>query len=214
MRILIADDDRVSLRVLQGILQDWGYEVVIARDGAEAWACLSAPDRPALAVLDWMMPGMDGPELCRRVRGLRSDVPIYLILLTARAEPGDIVAGLDSGADDYVVKPFDSAELRARLSVGERVLKLQGDLADRVRDLEEALANVKRLQGLLPICAYCKKVRDDKNYWQQVEQYLSERLDTRFSHSVCPACYERHVRPEIEKLRSRRRGAAEKGPTT
>jgi len=212
MRILIADDDRVSLRVLQGILQDWGYEAVLARDGADAWSCLSGPDRPPLAVLDWMMPGMDGPELCRKVRALKSDSPIYLILLTARADPGDIVAGLDSGADDYVVKPFDSAELRARLSVGERVLKLQGDLADRVRELEDALVNVKRLQGLLPICAYCKKVRDDKNYWQQVEQYLSERLDTRFSHSVCPNCYERHVRPEIEKLRSRRRGA-EKGPT-
>ncbi len=212
MRILIADDDRVSLRVLQGVLTDWGYEVVPAHDGTEAWACLAAPGRPSLAVLDWMMPGMDGPELCRRVRALKSDSPIHLILLTARADPGDIVAGLDSGADDYVVKPFDSAELRARLSVGERVLKLQGDLADRVRDLEEALTNVKRLQGLLPICAYCKKVRDDKNYWQQVEQYLSERLDTRFSHSVCPTCYERHVRPEIEKLRSRRRGA-DKGRT-
>jgi CheY-like chemotaxis protein len=212
MRILIADDDRVSLRVLQGVLQDWGYEVVPARDGTEAWACLAAPDRPPLAVLDWMMPGMDGPELCRRVRTLKSESAMYLILLTARADPGDIVAGLNSGADDYVVKPFDGAELRARLSVGERVLKLQGDLADRVRELEEALANVKRLQGLLPICAYCKKVRDDKNYWQQVEQYLSERLDTRFSHSVCPACYERHVRPEIDKLRSRRRGAG-KGQT-
>ncbi|HOC19507.1 MAG TPA: response regulator [Vicinamibacterales bacterium] len=210
MRILIADDDRVSLRVLQGVLQDWGYDVVAARDGTEAWGVLSAPDRPSLAVLDWMMPGMDGPELCRRVRALGGGSPIYVILLTARGDPGDIVAGLGSGADDYVVKPFDGAELRARLSVGERVLKLQGDLADRVRDLEEALANVKRLQGLLPICAYCKKVRDDRNYWQQVEQYLSERLDARFSHSVCPTCYERHVRPEIEKLRSRRR-AGEKG---
>ena len=211
MRILIADDDGVSRLLLERTLQGWGYEVTAARDGTEAWAALGAADRPPLAVLDWMMPGMDGPELCRRARAASSDPPIYLILLTARGEPGDVVAGLEAGADDYVVKPFDAAELRARLRVGERVLALEGDLSARVRELEDALANVKRLQGLLPICAYCKKVRDDRNYWQQVEQYLTERIDARFSHSVCPSCYERHVRPQIEKLRTGRR-AAEKEP--
>ncbi|HSK09423.1 MAG TPA: response regulator transcription factor [Vicinamibacterales bacterium] len=200
MRILIADDDPVSRRLLERALAEWGYEVVLAAGGTEAWNVLLAPDRPALAVLDWMMPGVDGPELCRRIRALEGRAPMYLILLTARGEPDDVAAGLDSGADDYVVKPFDRAELRARLRVGERVLRLQGDLADRVRDLEAALANVKQLQGLLPMCAYCKKVRDDGNYWQQVEQYLSERTDARFSHSICPGCYEAHVRPQIEAL--------------
>jgi len=200
MRILIADDDAVSRRLLERTLQDWGYEVAIARDGAEAWAALSGEDRPQLAVLDWMMPGLDGPELCRRTRAMDAQIPVYVILLTARAERADVVAGLEAGADDYVIKPFDRAELRARLHVGARVLQLQLSLADRVRELEDALSKVKLLQGLLPICAYCKRVRDDRNYWQQVENYVTDRSAARFSHSICPSCYEREVRPQLEEL--------------
>ena len=201
MRILIADDDGVSRLLLERTLQGWGYEVTAARDGTEAWAALGAADRPPLAVLDWMMPGMDGPELCRRARAASSDPPIYLILLTARGEPGDVVAGLEAGADDYVVKPFDAAELRARLRVGERVLALEGDLSARVRELEDALANVKRLQGLLPICAYCKKVRNDANLWEAVETYLTEHTGMDLSHSICPECYRKFVQTEIDELK-------------
>ena len=200
MRVLIAEDEPVSRRILERTLQRWGYEVVVATDGTQAWECLSADDAPQLAIVDWMMPGVDGPELCQRVRALGRRLPTYLVLLTAKAEREDIVAGLQAGADDYVVKPFDEAELRARVQVGVRVVQLQVSLADRVRDLEDALSRVKQLQGLLPICSYCKKIRDDQNYWQQVEQYVTDRTEARFTHGICPSCYEQHVRPELDRL--------------
>jgi DNA-binding response OmpR family regulator len=191
MRVLIAEDNPTSRRALEIHLAEWGYDVVSTRDGAEAWAAFQAPAAPRLAVLDWMMPEPDGLEVCRRVRARPSAEPPYIILLTARAGPDDIVAGLEGGADDYLVKPVDRAELRARLQAGRRVVELQASLAGRVRELEAALARVGQLQGLLPICCYCKKVRGDENYWQQVEAYLSEHADVQFSHGICPDCYQK-----------------------
>ncbi len=202
MRILIAEDEAVSRQLLQRTLQRWGFEVVAVGDGDAAWRCLSSVDAPQLAIVDWVMPGMDGAELCQRVRGLDTPLPVYLVLLTSRAGREDILAGFQAGADDYIVKPFDEAELRARLQVGVRVVQLQLSLADRVHDLEEALSRVKQLQGLLPICSYCKKIRDDRNYWQQVEQYVTERSEARFTHGICPSCYERHIKPELDQLRA------------
>ena len=191
MRILIAEDDSVSRRVLEATLDKFGYEVVVAADGAEAWSELQRADAPTLAILDWMMPEVDGVELCRRIRSVPSTTPPYLILLTARNEKGDVVAGLDAGANDYLTKPFDRAELRARVQVGKHVLELQKSLAARVDELEGALSQVKLLQGLLPICSYCKNIRDEKNYWQRVDSYLSEHADVVFSHGICPDCFER-----------------------
>jgi DNA-binding response OmpR family regulator len=196
MRVLIAEDNQTSRRALEINLAGWGYDVVSTADGAAAWAAFRSPSPPRLAVLDWMMPGLDGLEVCRRVRALPSAEPAYIILLTARAELDDMVAGLEGGADDYLIKPVDHAELRARLQAGRRVVELQASLAARVRELEAALVRVKRLQGLLPICCYCKKVRGDKDYWQQVDAYLSEHADVQFSHGVCPDCYEK-VRQEF-----------------
>ena len=197
VRILIAEDDAVSRTVLERTLRGWGHEVIVTRDGDEAWAGLLADDAPQLAVLDWMMPGLEGPEVCRRVRALARPVPPYLILLTAKGQTGDVVAGLDSGADDYVTKPFDRAELRSRLRVGERVLGLQQGLADRVQDLEAALGKVKELRGLLPICAYCKAVRDDQNYWHRVETYIAANSAARFSHGICPGCWKDVIEPDM-----------------
>jgi DNA-binding response OmpR family regulator len=191
MRVLIAEDNLTARRALEVHLGQWGYQVVSTADGAEAWAAFQAPDPPPLAILDWMMPQMDGLEVCRRVRSLSGAKPPYIILLTARGERDDIVAGLESGADDYLTKPVDRAELRARLQAGRRVVELQASLAARVRELEAALARVKQLQRLLPICCYCKKVRRDENYWQQVEAYLGEHADVQFSHGICPDCYEK-----------------------
>lgn len=190
MKILIAEDDLVSRRVLAATLEKFGYEVVISADGAEAWETLQGPDAPQIAVLDWMMPKLDGVELCQRVRAQPTQNPPYLILLTAKSEKADIVTGLDAGANDYLTKPFDSTELRARIQVGVHVLELQNSLAQRIGELEAALSQVKQLHGLLPICSYCKKIRDEKNYWQRVESYLSEYTDVRFTHGVCPDCYE------------------------
>jgi DNA-binding response OmpR family regulator len=206
MDILIADDDHVSLIALRRALQRWGHQVHEANRGDAAWELLQRDDAPRLAILDWMMPGMDGPEVCRRVRARTSEKeedrpPAYLILLTGRSAREDIIAGLDSGADDYIVKPFDADELRARLNVGLRILSLQESLAQRVRELNESLQRVRQLQGLLPICSYCKRIRDDQNYWQQVEGYITTHTDARFSHSICPACYEKEVKPQIEEAR-------------
>jgi DNA-binding response OmpR family regulator len=190
LRVLVADDDPVSRTVVAAILRKGGYPVQLASDGNEAWALLQQPDPPSMAVMDWMMPGLDGPEICRRLLTLARQTPTYVILLTSRDASADIVAGLHAGADDYVTKPPKEDELLARLSVGARVVTLQQALADRVKKLEEALSNVKQLQGLLPICSYCKSIRDDQNYWRRVETYISEHSGVQFSHSFCPDCYE------------------------
>ena len=200
VKVLIADDDAVCRRILESTLAEGGFEVTIATDGLEAWHAFQNPNPPSLAILDWMMPGMDGVELCRRIRQTHGTLPPYLIVLTARSDKEDVVSGLNAGADDYITKPFSRAELRARLQVGVRVVELQGSLAARVAELEEALARVKQLQGLLPICSYCKKIRDDRNYWQQLENYIGEHSEAQFSHGICPDCFEKFARPELEKL--------------
>jgi CheY-like chemotaxis protein len=196
-RVLIAEDDTVSRIVLERTLRGWGYDIVVTQTGTEAWAALQADDAPSLAILDWMMPGLEGPEVCRRLRALARPLPTYVILLTARGQTDDIVAGLESGADDYVTKPFDRQELRSRLHVGERILALQQGLAERVRELEAALGQVKELKGLLPICCYCKAVRDDRNYWHRVETYITAHSSARFSHGICPGCWKAVVEPEL-----------------
>lgn len=199
MRILIAEDDAVTRLALETILTHWGYEVQAVTNGSEAWEALRAPDAPRLALLDWMMPELDGLEVCRLARTLEREEPTYVIMLTARAAKEDVITGLHNGADDYITKPFDKDELRARLHVGERMVELQRRLALRVRELEEAISNIHLLQGLLPICSYCKRIRDDQNYWQSVEAYISQHTEARFSHGICPQCFEGVVRPEIEK---------------
>ena len=188
MRILIAEDDAISRRLLQAALVKWGYEVIVTTNGDEAWQALQEPDAPSLAILDWLMPGQDGVELCRRARATPQLSRLYLILLTSRGSKDDIVSGLEAGADDHVTKPFDHDELRARVQVGRRMVELQQALADRVRELEAALSRVQQLQGLLPICCYCKKIRDDRNYWHQVESYIVDHASVKFSHGVCPDC--------------------------
>jgi phosphoserine phosphatase RsbU/P len=199
MRILIAEDDRVSRHVLLSMLVKWGYDVVAAENGLQALEELQKPDAPLVALLDWMMPGLDGFEVVKRARRTAALRPHYFILLTARAAKEDMIAALEAGADDYVTKPFDQNELRARLHVGLRVVDLQQRLADRVLALEDSLQQVKLLQGLLPICSYCKMVRDDGNYWHQVEQYIAERSQAQFSHSICPACWIEKVKPDLAK---------------
>jgi DNA-binding response OmpR family regulator len=202
MKVLIADDDLVTRRLLETTLKSWGFGVTSASDGAEALRIIQAVPAPAIALLDWQMPGKDGPEICRSVRAMSQTVPVYIILLTTLHSPQKIVEGLHAGADDYVTKPFNRDELRARLEVGRRIVELQLSLAARVQQLEDALTRVKQLQGLVPICSYCKKIRNDKNFWQQVEAYVSEHSEAKFSHGICPDCYENIVTPELNKFRS------------
>ena len=204
MKILLAEDDPLYARLLQRLLEG-EYEVGLARDGVEAWEALQAENPPQLAVLDWLMPRMDGIEVCRRVRQRPEMASTYMILLTSRDRIKDILAGFEAGADDYLVKPCDPEELRARVRVGRRVVELQSALAAHVTQLEQALARVRQLQGLLPICAYCKRIRNDENYWEQLETYVSAHSEASFSHGICPNCYQSIMKPQIESIRADKR---------
>ncbi len=209
MKALIAEDDAVSRHLLETLLRRWDFEVVVASEGNEAWRQLRQPDPPRLAILDWMMPGMDGLTLCRKIRQIALSEPLYIVLVTARARTQDIIRGLEAGADDYVAKPFDPEELRARIDVGVRMLNLHMELATRVQELSDALQRVKRLQGLLPICSYCKRIRNDQDYWRQVEDYISEHTEVTFSHGICPDCYEKLAKPMLKGSRPQKRRVQE-----
>jgi sigma-B regulation protein RsbU (phosphoserine phosphatase) len=200
VKVFIAEDEPLSRRVLYQNLKAWGHEVLVAANGNEAWEILSRESDVHLAILDWMMPGKDGIELIRMVREHLAGRFIYIILLTARAAKEDIVEGLTALADDYITKPFNQGELRARLQAGLRVAGLQRTLAERVKELEEALTRVKTLQGLLPICSYCKRIRDGQNYWQQVESYIAAHSNAAFTHGICPSCYAEHAETELAGL--------------
>ena len=200
MKVLVAEDDALYRRILQSVLRD-EYEVLIAEDGTRAWEMLQAEAAPPLALLDWQMPGLDGLEVCRKVRAHPAMDGFYLVIATVRESLEDVLAGFEAGANDYITKPFHAQELRARMRVGRRVVELQAALASRVAQLQEALSRVKQLQGLLPICSYCKRIRDDHDYWQQVETYMSEHSQATFTHGICPECYEKFFKTELEELR-------------
>ena len=125
MRLLIAEDDLAYRKILARLLTKWGHEVEMASDGMEAWRALQRTDAPSMVVLDWMMPGMDGIEICRRLRELKRDIRPYVILLSVKGQKTDLIKGISAGADDYVIKPFDPDELRVRILAGERILNLQ-----------------------------------------------------------------------------------------
>lgn len=191
MRILIADDDSASRIVLATFLERLGYEVVAVEDGLAAWRVLQLANAPRLAILDLMMPGIDGLELVRRAREIPSMLPPYLIMLSTRSEKIDIVAGLDAGANDYVAKPFDHGELRARVEVGRRMVEMRSELAAKIEQLRQAVDQIKTLKGIVPICASCKNIRDDRGFWNRVENYVRDHTEAEFSHAVCPDCMKR-----------------------
>jgi DNA-binding response OmpR family regulator len=187
VKILAVEDDAVSRAVLRQALRKLGHEVIEAANGESAWQ-LATQEHVRVVVSDWSMPQMDGLELCRRIRKAAGKDYTYFILLTARDATGENQqAAADAGVDDFLTKPLDFDELWNRLRVAERILRY----ATQVRQLEE----------MLPICSYCKKIRDDQNYWQQIEGYINERTGSEFSHSICPDCYQRVVIPEIEKMK-------------
>jgi len=190
VRALVADDDQLGALILARALQGLGLDVAVAHDGDQAWKMLDQDSGFGMAILDWMMPGADGPELCRRIRQDERRTRMHVILLTARDGRADIVAGLDAGADDYLIKPFNPEELRARVQVGIRIVSLQDRLARQVDELQEALSKVKQLRGLLPICSYCKRIRSDENYWEQVDSFVAQHSDAQFSHGICPTCFD------------------------
>jgi len=184
MNLLLAEDDAIARLTLSAMLKGLGYEVTAAEDGAEAWGNLQVGHFP-IVISDWQMPEIDGPELVRRMRARATDRYSYFLLITATGGKKRYLEGMDAGADDFITKPVDVDELRARLRAAERMLGLR--------------RHVQQLEGLLPMCAYCKRIRDASERWESIERYVEQRSAAQFSHGYCPDCYEKHVRPQIEK---------------
>jgi CheY-like chemotaxis protein len=200
MTVLVADDLETNRKLLTAVLIADGYQVVQARNGGEALEILKQASEPMVALLDWQMPVLPGIEVCREARKGANSNLLFIILVTVRDSKPDVVAGLSSGANDYVTKPFDNDELLARVRIGAQMVELQQSLMRRVRELEEAAAQIKELSGLLPICSYCKKIRDDQHYWQEVEEFIAQHSDAKFRHAFCPECFEKHLRPDLERM--------------
>lgn len=208
MTILIADDNATNRKLVRASLKAENYDLIEAENGKDALAVLENATGPVVGLIDWEMPGIDGIEVCRQSRLKKNAPPFFLILLTMRDTQQDIVTGLQSGANDYITKPFDYTELRARVNIGVQLVNLQQELIDQANELAKTLAEIKQLSGLLPICSYCKKIRDDQNYWEQVESYVGKHSEARFSHGICPECYDKHIRPQLDQLKA---GTAESG---
>ena len=188
MKILISDDDSVSRLLLTATLKKLGHEVVDTMNGKGAWEIFQK-EYFSVVISDWLMPEMDGLELLRKIRTERRENYTYIILLTVLGGKESYIEGLKAGADDFITKPFDEDQLAARLQVAERILSLE--------------AEKKQLQKIVPICSYCKKVRQDTNYWEQVEEYVRRYMNVEFSHGACPDCYEKFIKPQLEELERR-----------
>lgn len=185
MRVLAIEDQPVAAMQLVAALRSLGHEPECVKDGMAAWKELSRhPYR--VVVSDWRMPGIDGLDICRMIRNRGGDYVYFILISAAGVSRETRQEALKAGVDDFLGKPIDPDELGMRLHVAERILGFT--------------AQVKQLESFLPICGYCKKIRDDKNYWSQVEDYLSKRDGTRFSHGICPDCYTRVVVPQLDAL--------------
>ena len=186
MKVLIAEDDLIASRVLEATLRKLGHEPVVAGDGEEAWTLLGASNL-RVVVSDWLMPRLDGLELCRRIRAQEGQYVYFILLTGMSASEENQHLAVEAGVDDFLVKPIKLQELWMRLRVAERILQIT--------------TQVRQLESILPMCSYCRKVRDDKDYWQQIESYLDTHTGTSVSHGVCPECMEKTVKPELAKLR-------------
>lgn len=185
MKILAVEDDPIAQLALESALKSLGHEVVLAADGATAWAAVK--DRSLRVVVsDWRLPGIDGLDLCRHVRQCRDDYVCFILLTQQSATDENLAAAFDAGVDDFLTKPVNVRELKLRLHVAARILGFT--------------STVRQLESFLPVCAHCRKVRDDQNYWKQIETYFNERTGVRFSHGICPDCYEKIILPELRAL--------------
>ncbi|MEK6572050.1 MAG: response regulator transcription factor [Bacteroidota bacterium] len=201
MRVLIADGDPVSRQVLERLLLDWSYEVETAHDGTAAWDVLRKPDPPCIAILDCVMSGMDGIEICRRVCAIHGLHLPYVILLTDKGKTADIMKGLRLGAGDCIMRPFIREELQLRLHVGARIVEQRAELTRRVRKLEDVLSHIVGFRGQLKVCSGCKSVSDGNGKWHRFETYLAQHLEHLFLDGVCPACNNKEERTDRERPR-------------
>jgi DNA-binding response OmpR family regulator len=185
MKILIAEDDKVARLLLKNMLESFGHEVVETDNGATAWERYS-DEHHRLLIVDWMMPQLDGLELCRAVRAEQYPAYTYIIMLTVLGGKGCYLRAMDAGADDFISKPLDRDELAARVRVAERILGLHTEF--------------KQLESLLPICSYCRKIRDPKDSWHDIEAYIANRTEASFTHGICPECYRSRIEPQIRQF--------------
>jgi phosphoserine phosphatase RsbU/P len=198
LRILVVDDDADVVRGTAHLLERAGYAMATASNGVEALQTAQT-FRPDLVLSDRDMPEMDGMEMCRRIKSDPALADVFVVLISGTyTQTEEQAAGLDAGADSYIARPIANRELAARVAAFARILRLNRALREKNAELAEALANVKSLSGLLPICAGCKKIRDDKNYWHQVESYLQNHSAAKFTHSLCPHCITKYF-PDVEK---------------
>ncbi|MGE0085198.1 MAG: response regulator [Desulfococcaceae bacterium] len=187
-RILVVDDEPWNLQIMRQILRD-RYDAFFATDGQKALE-LTEKMLPDIILLDIMMPGMDGYRVCELLKSNEVSREIPVLFISSLSDTGDKVKAFEAGGVDYVSKPFQKQEVLARISTHLNSRSLQKRLKEKVAELEEALANIKTLKGLLPICSHCKKIRDDQGYWKQIEVYIQNHSDALFSHSICPDCIE------------------------
>ena len=185
--ILLCDDQPTNLEILIQALQK-DYRLQVTKDGETALRLAGLKEKPALVLLDIIMPNMDGYEVCRRLKANPETASIPVIFLTALDQQDDETLGLRLGAADYLTKPFNMDIIRLRVRHHLTLKQQQDLLEEQNRALKEALEQVKLLNGLLPICASCKKIRDDKGYWKQLEYYLESHSEVQFTHSLCPEC--------------------------
>ncbi len=193
--ILVVDDVAKNLEVIGNILSLEDYQISVAADGQKAWTIIQRIS-PDLILLDIMMPNLDGYTLCRRIKALEDKKDIPIIFVTAKSSSEDLVKGFEVGAVDYVTKPFNAAELMARVRTHISLYRAKKRNQFLIKELRQALCQVKKLTGLLPICSGCKKIRDDDGYWNKVEAYISAHSDVRFSHGICPDCV-RKLYPDL-----------------
>jgi sigma-B regulation protein RsbU (phosphoserine phosphatase) len=199
LRILVVDDDVMTRVTLESVIRGAGWSPIAIDDPELACQILTGPDAPPIALIDWQMPSLSGIELCRRVRAADGTARRpYLIFVTANSTSTDIVTGLDAGADGYMTKPIAADELQARVRAGLRTIALQQELMTRVQEAEAESARTRPLRELLPICCYCRRIRDERQQWSSLEEYLTQRIDVQFTHGFCPSCYEQHVLPDLE----------------
>jgi DNA-binding response OmpR family regulator len=187
-RVLVAEDDRVVRLAIRRTLVRGGYDVAEVEDGTRLREALRAADAPPLVVTDWLMPGATGVEIARELRARPDGGRFYIIMVTGRTERADLVEAMQAGADDYVPKPFHPGELLARVNAGRRVVDLQVRLESRIAELAAAVAEVKTLRGMIPICMHCHRIRTDREGWQKLEGYLEEHSEAVVSHALCEEC--------------------------
>jgi sigma-B regulation protein RsbU (phosphoserine phosphatase) len=190
-RVLVADDSR-SMRMLLGrTLKEGAFDVRMVEDGHALRESLKQADAPLLVVSDWQMPGPSGVEICRDLRSQPGGDRFFFLVVTANTDQDSLLAALESGANDFIRKPFSPAELLARVNAGQRVIELQASLEAKVAELAATLSEVRTLRGLIPICMHCHSVRTVGDHWQKLEAYLEEHSEAVMSHGLCEACLEK-----------------------